>query len=148
LNGLNAGIPRGGLTRARQIASKRKAEVELELTMRTAVFALAGALALAPLAAFAAAGPAPLPEPDPRTRNMSPYQIQLRTFDACLLTQSRLQNTTREAVHSACSCYARGTVTSMTRAEIQSFRETSVFNDSARVKALAQIDRCRLVRPI
>ncbi len=106
------------------------------------------ALVLAPAAAFAAAGPAPLPEPDPRTRNMTPYQIQLRTFDACLITQSRLQNTTREAVHSPCSCYATGTVRSLTRAEIQAFRETSVFNETARAKALAQIDRCKLVRPI
>jgi hypothetical protein len=118
--------------------------------MQMRLFRLIPALAavLAPVAAFAAAGPAPLPEPDPRTRNMTPYMIQLRTFDACLVTQSRLQNTTREAVHSACSCYATGTVRAMTRAEIQAFRETSVFNDSARAKALAQLDRCKLPRPV
>jgi hypothetical protein len=79
---------------------------------------------------------------------MTPYQIQLRTFDACLITQSRLQQTTREAVHSACSCYARGTVSSLTRAELDAFRATSVFNETAREKALAQIDRCKLRRPV
>lgn len=109
--------------------------------------ALAGALALAPVAAMAAAGPAPLPQPDPKTKNMSRYQIQLRTFDACLITQSRLRQTTREAVHSACSCYATGTVKAMTNAEVQAFRDTSVFNDTTREKALAQIDTCKLTRP-
>jgi predicted metal-binding protein len=106
------------------------------------------ALVIAPVAALAAAGPAPLPEPDPKTRNMTPYMIQLRTFDACLIIQSRLQNTTREAVHSACSCYASGTIKAMTRAELQAFRETSVFNETARAKALQQIDRCKLQRPV
>ncbi len=110
--------------------------------------AASGLVAIAPLAALAAAGTAPLPEPDPRTRTMTPYQIQLRTFDACLVTQSRLQQTTREAVHAACSCYAKGTVNALTRAELDAFRATSVFNDSAREKALAQIDRCGLKRPI
>jgi hypothetical protein len=115
--------------------------------MRTLTFLLAGALALAPMAALAAASPAPLPEPDPKTKKMSRYQIQLRTFDACLITQSRLQNTTREAVHTPCSCYATATVNSMTNTEIQAFRDTSVFNDSTREKALQQLDRCKLPRP-
>jgi hypothetical protein len=98
-------------------------------------------------AAFAA-GVAPLPEPDPATRNMTPAQITQRTLDACLVVQARIQNTTRDAVRSGCTCYARGTVRALTRAEIQAFRETSVFNDTARAKALEQIDRCKLVRPI
>jgi hypothetical protein len=36
----------------------------------------------------------------------------------------------------------------MTNAEVQAFRDTSVFNDATRERALAQIDRCKLVRPI
>lgn len=118
--------------------------------MRQAFFGVIGviALALSPGGAFAAAGPAPLPQPDPKTKNMSRYQIQLRAFDACLISQSRLQQTTREAVHSACSCYATGTVKAMNAADIQAFRDTSVFNDATRAKAIEQIDRCKLVRPI
>lgn len=116
--------------------------------MRFRTLLTTGLLVLAPIAAFAAAGPAPLPEPDPKTKNMSRYQIQLRAFDACLISQSRLQQTTREAVHSACSCYAVGTVKAMTNAEIQAFRDTSVFNDTTREKALQEIDRCKLVRPV
>lgn len=115
--------------------------------MRLSKLMLVGLLALCPAAVFAAAGPAPLPQPDPKTKNMSRYQIQLRAFDACLISQSRLQQTTREAVHSACSCYASGTVKAMTNAEVQAFRDTSVFNDATREKAFAQIDRCKLVRP-
>lgn len=115
--------------------------------MRLTNIMIAGLLAFAPTLAFAAAGVAPLPEPDPKTKNMSRYQIQLRAFDACLISQSRLQQTTREAVHSACSCYATGTVRAMTNSDVQFFRDTSVFNDSTREKALQQIDRCKLTRP-
>ncbi len=115
--------------------------------MRLSSFVVASTLLFAPIAAFSAAGPAPLPEPDPKTKNMSAYQIQLRAFDACLISQSRLQQTTREAVHTPCSCYATGTVKAMSKADIQAFRDTSVFNESSREKALQQIDRCKLVRP-
>jgi hypothetical protein len=115
---------------------------------RVALPALAGLIAVAPLAAFAAAGPAPLPEPDPKTKTMSRAQIQTRVLDACLISQSRLQQTTRDAVGSACRCYATGTVRAMSATDIQAFRDTSVFNESTREKALEQIDGCKLVRPM
>lgn len=115
--------------------------------MGAAVLA-AGVAALLSVAAQAASSQAPLPPPDPTAKNLSPYRIQLRAFDACLVTQSRLMGTTREAVHSACSCYAKGTVGSMTKAEIQAFRDTGYFDDSTRAKALGFIDSCRLRRPI
>jgi hypothetical protein len=97
--------------------------------------------------ALAAAGPAPLPPPDPTAKNLTPYMIQLRAFDACQHNQARLMNTTREAVHTPCSCYAKGTVNAMSKAEIEAFRETGYFNDTAREKALTFIDRCGLRRP-
>ena len=74
-------------------------------------------------------------------------KIKLRAFDACLVTQSRLLNTTREAVHSPCSCYASGTVDAMSKDELQAFRDTGYFNDSARDKGLQFIDKCKLKRP-
>lgn len=116
--------------------------------MRPLSFLIAGLLAVLPVAAFAAAGPAPLPQPDPATKSMSRSQIQARAFDACLISQSRLQQTTREAVRAPCNCYASGTVRAMNAADIQAFRDTSVFNDATRERALQQIDRCKLVRPI
>ena len=121
--------------------------------MRCSAFSLTGltafafAASLLTVAAFAAAGPAPLPEPDPRTKTMSRQQIQMRALDGCLISQSRLQQTTRDAVRAACTCYAAGTIRAMTNPEVQAFRDTSVFSDSAREKALAQLDRCKLVRP-
>jgi hypothetical protein len=98
-------------------------------------------------AALAAGSTSALPPPDPTAKNLTPYMIQLRAFDACLITQSRLMNTTREAVHTPCSCYAKGTVNAMTKDEIQAFRDTGYFNDSAREKGYEFIDRCKLKRP-
>lgn len=115
--------------------------------MGAAVLA-AGLSVLVGLSAHAASGGSALPPPDPTAKNLTPYMIQLRAFDACLVTQSRLMETTREAVHSQCSCYAKGTVNAMTKDEIQAFRDTGYFNDSARAKGLGFIDRCKLKRPI
>ncbi|MBD3844940.1 hypothetical protein GGC47_003280 [Bosea sp. OAE752] len=98
--------------------------------------------------AYAASSSTALPPPDPTAKNLTPYMIQLRAFDACLITQSRLLNTTREAVHTPCSCYAKGTVNAMSKDEIQAFRDTGYFNDTAREKGLRFIDQCKLKRPI
>lgn len=108
---------------------------------------VAGACVAGMTAVLAAAGPAPLPPPDPTAKNLTPYMIQLRAFDACLITQSRLQGTTREAVHTPCSCYAKGTVNAMTKDELAAFRETGYFNDSARAKGLEFVEKCKLKRP-
>lgn len=113
-----------------------------------AVFLAGGLTVLTATGALPASGPAALPAPDPTAKNLTPYMIQLRAFDACLVTQSRLLNTTREAVHTPCSCYAKGTVNAMSRDELQAFRDTGYFNDSARAKGLGFIDSCKLKRPI
>jgi hypothetical protein len=116
------------------------------MMMRRAVVAVL-ATAISVSVAMAAGGSAPLPPPDPTAKNLSPYRIQLRAFDACQHNQARLMNTTREAVHTPCSCYAKGTVNAMTKAEIEDFRNTGYFNDTARDKALGFIDKCGLKRP-
>lgn len=120
------------------------------MTMRriSAAFLAGGMFLLAGVAAQAASGTASLPPPDPTAKNLTPYMIQLRAFDACLVTQSQLMSTTREAVHTPCSCYAKGTVNAMTKDELQAFRDTGYFNDSARAKGLEFVDRCKLKRPI
>lgn len=112
-----------------------------------AVVLAGGFLMMAAVSAQAASGTSALPPPDPTAKNLTPYMIQLRAFDACLVTQSQLMGTTREAVHTPCSCYAKGTVNAMTKDEIQAFRETGYFNDSARAKGYDFIDRCKLRRP-
>jgi hypothetical protein len=96
-----------------------------------------------------AAGSAPLPPPDPTAKNLSPSQIQQRALNACIRTQTPLMaGVGPSQLRNQCACYARATVRSMTRAEIQAFRDTGYFSDSAREKALAQIDRCGLRRPV
>jgi hypothetical protein len=113
-----------------------------------AVVLAGGFFVLTGMAALAAGSTASLPPPDPTAKNLTPYMIQLRAFDACLHTQSQLLQTTREAVHTPCSCYAKGTVTAMTKDELQAFRDTGYFNDSAREKGLRFVDQCKLKRPI
>jgi hypothetical protein len=97
--------------------------------------------------ALAGASTQSLPPTDPTAKNLTPYMISLRAFDACLIVQSRLQGTTREAVHTPCSCYAKLTVKNMSKEELDAFRDTGYFNDSARQKALQALDTCKLPRP-
>jgi hypothetical protein len=114
-----------------------------------AIVAVAGlcSLAFAPVMALAGASSQALPPSDPTAKDLTPYMISLRAFDACLIVQSRLQSTTREAVHTPCSCYAKLTVKTMSTEELDAFRATGYFNDSARQKALQALDTCKLPRP-
>lgn len=116
--------------------------------MRITTLSLMGLLVAT--SAFAAANPksVQLPPNDPTAAKLTPYEITLRAFDACLITQSRLMNTTREAVHSPCSCYAKRTIARMTKDELDAFRQTGYFNDSAQAKGLEAVDFCKLKRPI
>jgi hypothetical protein len=96
-----------------------------------------------------AAGSAPLPPPDPTAKNLTPAQIQQRALNACVRTQGALLTGIGPAeIRTRCGCYARGTVRAMSRGEVQAFRDTGYFNDQTRDKALAQIDRCGLRRPV
>ncbi|WP_146055992.1 hypothetical protein [Bosea psychrotolerans] len=122
---------------------------EIMMMRRMGAVVLAGGFSvLMGSVVLAASSSAPLPPPDPTAKNLTPYMIQLRAFDACLHTQSQLLQTTREAVHTPCSCYAKGTVNAMSKDEIQAFRDTGYFNDTAREKGLQFIDKCQLKRPL
>ena len=109
---------------------------------------LAAIIVLFPISAFAGASQESLPPTDPTAANLTPYEISLRAFDACLFTQSRLLETTREDVHSPCSCYAKGTIKAMNKQELDDFRATGYFNDTTREKALGFLDKCKLKRPM
>lgn len=99
--------------------------------------------------ALAGASPAPFTPPpvDPALKNATPYVISLKVFDQCRLVQSRLMQTTQEAVHTPCSCYSKATVAQMSRDELNFFRSNGYFNNTAREKALRNIDSCKLKRP-
>jgi hypothetical protein len=114
----------------------------------TAVVLLLSVAAASAARAGGSSAPFPTPQADPATQNMSRYEAKLWVFDRCMILQSRIQSTTREAVHSPCSCYATKTVDQMDKTEFENFRQTSVFDDTTRAKALANIDACKLKRPI
>src|SRR3954466_14596290 len=58
------------------------------------------------------------------------------------------QNAAESAVTRPCGCYASRVMRSLYSAELDAYRSTGVFNDTARGKALAAIDACKLQRPI
>jgi len=97
--------------------------------------------------AMAGSGSGFLPEPDPALRNATPAQIRDRAEEACVVLQADLMDVPQELVRDPCRCYARRTVSRMTKEELEDFRRTSVFNASARAKALESLDACRLKRP-
>jgi hypothetical protein len=112
------------------------------LSAAFAVLVVLGGSAMA-----AGANPTPAPPPDPKWQNATPYVLSLKVFDQCLIQQSRLQNTTREAVHTPCSCYAKATIAQMSKPELDFLRGHGYFDDTSREKALTNIDKCKLKRP-
>jgi hypothetical protein len=86
------------------------------------------------------------PDPAMLTDPVSKLQDNARTF--CVRTQANLQNVSAQAVAQKCSCYARRTVRALDKTEMLAYRETGLFNASARKKALTSIDACGLKRPI
>jgi len=114
--------------------------------LRTMLAAVA--LAASTSAALAAASNAPtMYQPDPALKTESLPELQARVRQACSVIQAKLQNSTEFAMSKKCDCYAGRTMRSLSADEIQAYRDTGVFNDSARDKALKAIDSCKLQRP-
>lgn len=106
-------------------------------------------VALTATAALAGASNTPTNyQPDPALQNASRTELEARIRKACTVTQAKTQNVSESTVSGPCGCYARSTLASLDAAELQSYRSTGVFNDTARAKALAAIDACRLQRPV
>jgi hypothetical protein len=106
-------------------------------------------LAVANSAAFAAASSVPTNyEPDPALQRASRGELETRVRKACVVVQARMQNQSETSMARPCGCYASRTLKAMDATEIQAYRDTGVFNDSARAKALAGLDACRLPRPM
>ena len=93
-----------------------------------AIVVATGLCSLAFSASLALAGATSqnIPPVDPTAKNLTPYMISLRAFDACLIVQSRLQSKTREAVHTPCSCYAKLTVKNMSKEELDAFARPGI----------------------
>jgi hypothetical protein len=115
------------------------------------LFALAAAVGLALSASAALAGAASTPtdyQPDPALQRASRGELEARIRKACTVTQAKAQNVSESSLSSPCGCYANRTLASLDASELAAYRSTGVFNDSARAKALAAIEACRLQRPV
>ena len=86
--------------------------------------------------------------PDPALKTASKSNLKSRVSSACVVTQSRLQKADEAALAQPCGCYADRTLASLDKGELQSYRSTGYFNDSARAKALTALDSCKLPRPV
>ena len=107
------------------------------------------ALVASGTAALAAASSVPTNyQPDPALRTASLSELEARVRKACTITQARLQNAAETSFNRPCGCYASRTLKSLSDGELQAYRETGVFNEGARAKALVAIDACKLERPI
>ncbi len=109
----------------------------------TAAFIAGGAVA-----AFAASSSMPTQyEPDPALKTASMADLRARVSQACAIVQAKQQNASEASFTSKCGCYAGRTMRALSAEEVQAYRNTGVFNDSAREKALAALDACKLPRP-
>jgi hypothetical protein len=85
--------------------------------------------------------------PDPALKTESVAQLTARVRKACAVTQARAQGVEETAFSRKCDCYAGRTMRGLNQEELQAYRDTGVFNDTARDKAFAALDSCRLQRP-
>jgi hypothetical protein len=115
--------------------------------LRSAFAALA--LVASGSAAFAAASNTPTNyQPDPALKTASRSELETRVRKTCTITQARLRSAPESSFSRPCGCYAARTLRSFSETELQAYRDTGVFNEGARAKALAALDECRLERPI
>ena len=86
--------------------------------------------------------------PDPALKTASVNQLRTRVANACVVIQARENNASEgRDLNNKCACYARQTLSDLTPEELQSYRDTGVFNRGARRKAIAALEQCGLKRP-
>ena len=109
--------------------------------------AVAFVLALSTQAALAGASSTPTAyEPDPALKNASGAELEARIRKACTVVQAKAQNVSEPSLSGPCGCYAGRTLRALDAAEVQAYRDTGIFNDTAREKALGALDACKLPR--
>jgi hypothetical protein len=110
---------------------------------------LSAALIVCATGALASGSSAPFNyAPDPALKTASKTDLESRIRHACTATQAKLQNADESRLQRPCGCYAGRVMRGLDDAELDAYRNTGVFNETARSKALAAIDSCKLKRPI
>src|SRR5215204_6237479 len=105
----------------------------------------AALIAASPAPAFAGASPANFNyTPDPGLKAAGKAEPESRVRRSCAVTQARLQSAAESALAGPCGCYAARVMRSLDAVELDAYRSTGVFNDTARAKALAAVDACKL----
>ena len=118
------------------------------MTSKLRTLLAAAAIVTGATGAFAAASNTPpIYQPDPAMKTASVSELRARVSQACSVTQAKLQNASEASVSRKCDCYAGRTMRALSTEEVQAYRDTGVFNDTARAKALGAIDSCNLQRP-
>jgi hypothetical protein len=99
--------------------------------------------------AFAAGSSAPFGyTPDPALKTADKGELESRIRRSCASTQAKVQNVSASSVERPCGCYASRVLGALDDSELNAYRGTGVFNESARTKALGAIDSCKLKRPV
>ncbi len=119
-------------------------------TRRLPLLIAAGFIALGATAALASGSSAPFEQyqPDPALKTATRGNLEGRVRHACAVVQARLTNAPEASLDRPCGCYAKQTMRSLDESEIEAYRTTGYFNDSARAKALSALDACKLQRPV
>lgn len=86
--------------------------------------------------------------PDPALKTATRADLETRVRRSCAATQAKLQSRPEAELDRPCGCYASRTVRSLDRVELENYRNRGVFDDTTRIKALANLDRCKLKRPV
>ena len=121
------------------------------MTMRRLPLLIAtGLFALGATAALAGGSSAPFQqyEPDPALKTASKTNLEGRVRHACTVVQARITSAPEASLERPCGCYARQTLRNLDASEIEAYRATGYFNDTARAKALSALDSCKLQRPV
>lgn len=85
--------------------------------------------------------------PDPALKTATRADLEMRVRRSCAATQAKIQSRPEAELDRPCGCYASRTVRSLDKVELENYRNRGVFDDTTRIKALANLDRCSLKRP-
>lgn len=120
------------------------------MTTRLPLLIATGLLALGAHAALASGSSAPFEQyqPDPTLKSASKANLEGRVRHACAVVQARMTSAPEASLERPCGCYAKQTMRSLDESELEAYRVTGYFNDTARAKALTALDACKLQRPV
>jgi hypothetical protein len=107
-----------------------------------AALAVASLLTSVNLALAAASSVPTNYQPDPALQRASRGELESRVRKACVIVQARELGVSESSLSRPCGCYASRTLASFTPGELQSYRDTGVFDQSAQAKAYAALSAC------